>query len=48
MNQSMPIRAAPYKHQREAFDFACRLFGLTGGGDVVLISRGCAYLMEMG
>ena len=32
-NTSMPIRAAPYAHQQEAFDFACRLFGLTEGGD---------------
>jgi len=24
----MPIRAAPYKHQQEAFEFACRFFGL--------------------
>lgn len=29
----MPIRASPYQHQREAFAFACRLFGLTEGGD---------------
>lgn len=29
----MPIKAAPYKHQREAFAFVCRLFGLTKGGD---------------
>ncbi len=28
MNHTMPIRAAPYRHQREAFAFACRLFGL--------------------
>lgn len=24
----MPIKATPYKHQRAAFSFACRLFGL--------------------
>ena len=29
----MPIKATPYKHQREAFAFACRLFGLAKGGD---------------
>ena len=51
---SMPIRAAPYKHQQEAFAFACRLFGLppqrllAEGGDALPVSRGCAYLMEMG
>jgi len=28
----MPIRAAPYRHQQEAFALACRLFGLTEGG----------------
>lgn len=27
-NLKMPIRAAPYKHQREAFYFVLRLFGL--------------------
>lgn len=36
----LPIRATPYKHQREAFDFANRLFSKTGGG--------AALLMEMG
>lgn len=29
----MPIKATPYRHQREAFAFACRLFGLAKGGD---------------
>jgi hypothetical protein len=29
----MPVKATPYKHQREAFAFACRLFGLAKGGD---------------
>jgi hypothetical protein len=24
----MPIKGTPYKHQRAAFEFACRLFGL--------------------
>ena len=27
----MPIKAKPYKHQQDAFDFACRLFGLIDG-----------------
>ena len=27
-NPKLPIRAAPYKHQRESFYFALRLFGL--------------------
>jgi hypothetical protein len=44
---TMPIRAAPYAHQKEAFDLAMRLFGLEGGDDRP-ISTGCAYLMEMG
>jgi len=41
----MPIKATPYKHQREAFALACRLFGLDGGD---ALSQGVAYLMEMG
>ena len=27
-NPKLPIRAAPYRHQREAFYFVLRLFGL--------------------
>lgn len=41
----MPVRVQPFEHQVRAFEFACRLFGLNGG---VPLSRGCAYLMEMG
>lgn len=41
----MPIKASPYKHQREAFAFACRQFGL-GGHEMT--SQGVALLMEMG
>ena len=44
----MPIRAKPYAHQTEAYQFACRLFGLDGGDVVPISSRGVAYLMEMG
>ncbi|SDN06750.1 hypothetical protein [Acetanaerobacterium elongatum] len=45
----MPVKARPYRHQQEAFDFACKLFGLPVGGDVRRIfSRGAALLMEMG
>ena len=44
----MPIRATPYKHQTEAYNLACRLFGLDGGGDAAPVSRGVSYLMEMG
>ncbi len=49
MNLSMPIRGQPYNHQREAFIFACSLFGLPEGGDVIpsISSRGAALLMEM-
>ena len=45
----MPIKAHPYEHQRRAFEFACRLFGLNQGGDdpPSIQSRGCALLMEM-
>lgn len=28
----MPIRAAPYRHQVEAFNFVCGLFGLLPEG----------------
>ncbi len=42
----MPIKAHPYEHQRQAFEFACRLFGLTGHDPPT--SRGVALLMEMG
>lgn len=42
----MPVRVRPYQHQREAFAFACRLFGILSGGG--LQSGGCALLMEMG
>ncbi len=41
----LPIRAAPYRHQVEAFRFACGLFGLQGDDPV---SAGAALLMEMG
>ena len=45
-NLAMPIKATPFKHQRDAFDFACGLFGLTGQPGAR--SPGVAYLMEMG
>jgi SNF2 family DNA or RNA helicase len=45
-NDRMPIKAHPYEHQRRAFEFACRLFGLTGHDPPT--SRGVALLMEMG
>lgn len=41
----MPVRASPYQHQRDAFELACRLFGITGGD---MVSQGTALLMEMG
>ena len=41
----MPIKVKPYKHQRNAFDFVCGLFGLTSFEE---ISSGAALLMEMG
>ncbi len=42
----MPIKAHPYEHQRQAFEFACRLFDQTGHDPPS--SRGVALLMEMG
>ena len=53
----MPIRAVPYRHQMEAFRFACGLFGILPEGIRESGSRdepsgqpraGCALLMEMG
>jgi len=31
----MPIKAAPYRHQIEAFNFVCTKFGLVHGGEAV-------------
>lgn len=46
---TMPVKAIPYRHQIEAFNFVCELFGLVEGGDAPNISRrGAALLMEMG
>ncbi len=42
----MPVKAHPYDHQQRAYEFACRLFGLTGSDPPS--SRGVALLMEMG
>ena len=41
----MPVTAKPYRHQQEAFDFVCKLFGLMDGK---CLSPGAALLMEMG
>ena len=41
----MPIKAAPYDHQKKAFAFACDKFGVF---DERLKRRGTALLMEMG
>ncbi len=42
--QNLPVKAAPYRHQQEAFSFACDLLGLNGEAT----SPGIALLMEMG
>ena len=42
----LPIRARPYDHQRCAFSFTCRMFGLAGHDPPP--ARGVALLMEMG
>jgi len=46
MKKRMPIKAHPYEHQQRAYEFACRMFGLTGHDPP--LSRGVALLMEMG
>lgn len=47
--KGMPVKGTPYRHQAEAFSFACRLFGLQQGGDdkLSISSPGVALLMEM-
>lgn len=45
----LPIRATPYRHQKEAYCYACGLFGLLPEkGANEKQSSGCALLMEMG
>ena len=44
-SMKMPVKAKPYRHQQDAFDFVCRLFGLMDGKKR---SKGAALLMEMG
>ena len=56
--EQMPIKAEPYAHQKVAFAFACKLFGMDGGivgidhaGSVDwtgTATSGVALLMEMG
>ncbi len=41
----MPVKGRPFAHQQNAFDFACRLFGLTPS---TIKSNGVAILAEMG
>lgn len=43
---ALPIKATPYRHQIEAYEYACGLFGLPPSG--AMRSGGCALLMEMG
>ena len=46
---TLPIKATPYRHQREAFHYVLRLFEPREGGDALpsIESAGCALLMEM-
>ena len=50
----MPIKAAPYDHQKKAFAFAMRVFGVLPEESEVMhkspinkCGKGCALLMEM-
>lgn len=45
----MPVKAKPYRHQIEAFNFVSDLLGIVRGGDenISISSRGSALLMEM-
>jgi hypothetical protein len=52
-NETMPIRAKPFIHQVEAFDFVCQCFGLKEGQVMQMnisdkSSNSAALLMEMG
>ena len=42
--QTMPVKATPYRHQREAYRFVCGLFDLVGEKQ----SSGATLLVEMG
>ena len=42
MTNKMPIKTKPYEHQKEAFNFAMKLYDDTKN------SRGVAMLVEMG
>ena len=47
----LPIKAAPYRHQIDAFNFVCEMFGMMPDGEAGEFparSAGCALLMEMG
>jgi hypothetical protein len=47
---SMPVRAKPYGHQVEAFNFVCGLYELAregGATSISISSRGSALLMDM-
>lgn len=44
-NMNLPINATPYRHQIDAYNFACLKFGLSDG---IIRSHGVALLMEMG
>ena len=41
----MPVKVTPFDHQRRAFQFVLRLFGMTDGR---VRSKGAALLMQMG
>ena len=47
--ETLLIRATPYRHQREAVRYAMRLLAPREGGDVPpsMTGAGCALLMEM-
>lgn len=37
----MPVRAAPYGHQQEAYEFVCQLFNCESAGAALLMEMGC-------
>jgi SNF2 family DNA or RNA helicase len=43
---AMPIKATPYQHQQEAFEYAVNLFEASDNGEA--LSSGVFYLMDMG
>ncbi|GHV36356.1 hypothetical protein FACS18949_15670 [Clostridia bacterium] len=47
MDERLPIKATLYQHQRDAVDFACRLFGLTSESVDTAPAAECNPVLEV-